>query len=57
MLRCWFVLRGNIVIVCGASATYVDLAAAFFVEEDFKIRDNRTSLLRSAISLLANRDI
>jgi hypothetical protein len=44
-------------IVCSASTTYVDLAAAFFVEEDFKIRDDCTSLLTSAIRLLVNRNI
>jgi hypothetical protein len=56
-VRCWFIPRRNASIVCGASATYVDLAAAFFFEEDSKICDDCTLLLTSVICSLANHDI
>jgi hypothetical protein len=36
---------------------YLDLAAAFFVEEDRKIQDNCPLSLTSAIGLLANHNI
>ncbi len=57
MSRFWLVLHGNASKVYGASTTYVDLTAAFFVEEDFEVCDSCMSLLTSAISLLVNPDI
>jgi hypothetical protein len=39
------------------STTYVDLAAAFFVEEDLEMCDDCRLLLTSVISFLVNHNI